>query len=206
MKKIGVFGGTFSPPHSGHVNALGTFLRVEKPDLTIAIPTYTPPHKTRKENTSAEDRLEMAKLAFGIFPGVEVSDLEIRRGGKSYTSVTLEQLHLQYGKDARLVLLCGTDMLATLAEWHEPQTIFALADVVCMVREADNRHQALLEERAAFYKKEYGGVVRFLPVEPLEMSSTEIREALLLGQDHLAEKALPTSVWEYIQKKGLYRG
>ena len=95
--KIGLFGGTFNPVHSGHVNLVKNFKEKLNLDKVLVIPTATPPHKEAKELASSEDRIEMCKLAFGDL--AEVSDVEIRRGGKSYTVETLEELKKIYKND-----------------------------------------------------------------------------------------------------------
>lgn len=199
---IGIFGGSFSPPHLGHARALAAFIEQEKPELTYVIPTLVPPHKALGGDATAEERLEMCRLAFSHLP-VTVSDREIRRGGKSYTVLTLEELK---SADNRLVFLCGTDMLLTLEEWHLPARIFELAEIVYVCREAGEEGQkmaARLHERAEYYRKKYGAVLRpLLSADVLEISSTEIRDALAEGRDTAAYLATP--VKEYIDKCHLY--
>ena len=85
MIRLGVYGGTFSPPHLGHIESAEAFYREMKLDKLLIIPTFIPPHKEAKDDASPEDRLEMCKLAFSHIPNTEISDMEIKRGGKSYT-------------------------------------------------------------------------------------------------------------------------
>ena len=111
MTRIGIYGGTFSPPHNGHLAAARAFMEQMWLDILYVIPAAIPPHKQMAEPVSAADRLEMCRRAFAGMEGVYVSDMEIRRGGKSYTVDTLRELS---GDDRRLFLLCGTDMVLTL--------------------------------------------------------------------------------------------
>ncbi len=199
---IGIFGGSFSPPHLGHTRALTAFIAQERLDCTYVIPTLVPPHKTLGGDATPEERLEMCRLAFSHLP-VTVSDREIRRGGKSYTVLTLEELKTE---DNRLVFLCGTDMLLTLEEWHLPARIFELAEIVYVCRETGEEGQkmaARLHERAEEYRQKYGAILRPLSVdEVIDISSTEIRAALAEGGDTAAYLATP--VKEYIEKCHLY--
>ena len=201
MKKLGLYGGTFSPPHLGHTHALELFIEEEKPDRVLVMPTYMPPHKMRAESTSCEDRLAMAKLAFAHLSAVEISDWEIAHGGKSYTAVTLLAL-AKHGW--RIAFLCGTDMFLTLEEWYSPKKIFELADIVCMPREEDGAIDTL-EKKAALYREKYGATVRILKRAPRELSSTEVRRCISEGSEEKLGGMLAPEVWAYIKEKGLYR-
>ena len=110
--RVGIYGGTFSPVHNGHVAAARAFMEQMWLDILYVIPTGVTPHKDMKGDATASDRLEMCRLAFGGMEGVIVSDLEMRREGKSYTVDTLREL---YDPDGRLFLLMGTDMLGNKA-------------------------------------------------------------------------------------------
>lgn len=200
VTRIGIYGGTFSPPHNGHVHAAQTFLSLGGIDRLFVIPTFVTPLKARAEQTSPADRLAMCRLAFAHLPEVTVSDMEIRREGKSYTSETLSALA---APSVRLSFLCGTDMLLTMGDWHDPATIFRLARIVCMRRESDAEKTLLLENKAQEYRDRFGATVDFLPETPLEMSSSEIRERIASGCD--ASAYLSPAVWTYIQEGGLYR-
>ena len=108
--RVGIYGGTFSPVHNGHVAAARAFMEQMWLDILYIIPTGVTPHKIMKGDASARDRLEMCRLAFEGMEGVIVSDLEMRREGKSYTVDTLREL---YDPSGRLFFLMGTDMLLT---------------------------------------------------------------------------------------------
>ena len=199
MTRIGIYGGTFSPPHNGHLNAARAFMEQMWLDFLYVIPTFTPPHKQMQMPISVEDRLEMCRLAFSGIEGVYVSDLEARRGGKSYTVDTLREL---WGEDRRLFLLCGTDMMLTLDQWREPEEIFRLSYPVYIRREADAALDQKIIEKIALYNQKYGKVVRRIVTDPIELSSEEIRRRLNAGESisHL----VPASVESYIKDNHLY--
>lgn len=196
---VGIFGGTFSPPHLGHTAALSAFLKQEKTDRMLVIPTAVPPHKQLKGDATQEQRLAMCRIAFSGLP-VTVSDIEMKRGGKSYTVDTLKQLSQ---KGRRLVLLCGTDMFLSLDKWYRAETIFTLADIVYARREQDPENDALLSKQAEAYRKRFGATVRPLASSVIEISSSEVREALAKGKDTTA--FLHPDVRRYIQEWQLYR-
>lgn len=199
MTRIGIYGGTFSPPHNGHLAAARAFMEQMWLDILYVIPDALPPHKEMADPVSAADRLEMCRRAFGGMEGVYVSDMEIRRGGKSYTVDTLRELA---GEDRRLFLLCGTDMVLTLDEWREPAEIFRLCYPVYIRREADPSLDGLLIRKIAEYQEKYGKVVRRIVTEPLTISSTEIRKKLRAGES--VGDLLPSAVEAYIRDKHLY--
>ncbi len=200
MKKLGIFGGTFSPPHLGHIYAASAFLKAEAPDKLLIIPTYQPPHKMLRGDATPEQRLEMCRLAFAFDPRIEISDMEIRRGGKSYTVDTLNALK---NENTRLVFLCGTDMFVTLSEWRDPERIFSLSDIVCIEREEDSSLHAAILEKKREYESAFSAQIRLLSVPPLPMSATECRDACRLGM--LDSRYIPKEVEAYIEKWQLYR-
>ena len=108
MLRVGIYGGTFAPIHNGHVAAAKAFMEQMKLDYLFVIPTYMAPHKEMTESDNPLYRLRMCELAFEGVDGVIISDVELKRGGKSYTYDTLKELQRE---DTRLFLLCGTDMI-----------------------------------------------------------------------------------------------
>ncbi len=197
--RIGIYGGTFSPPHNGHLQAARAFMEQMWLDILYVIPTAIPPHKQMQVAISPEDRMEMCRLAFAGMEGVYVSDMEIRRGGKSYTVDTLRELS---GEDRRLFLLCGTDMMLTLDAWRSPEEIFRLCYPVYIRRESDKSLDGKIIQKIADYQQKYGKVVRRIVTEPIELSSNEIRARLTEGASisHL----VPAAVEKYIQDNHLY--
>ena len=132
--------------------------------------------------------------------GVIVSDIEILRKGKSYTVDTLKTFSVN--SEDRLFLLCGTDMMLTLDKWRDADEIFRLCYPVYIRREKDSSLDAKIISKIAEYKQKYGKNVVKLTVEPIEISSNQIRDMIKNGED--ASAYLPRGVYEYIKKEGLY--
>lgn len=201
-KKIGIFGGSFSPPHEGHVHALRSFLSEEDPDIVYVIPSYQSPQKAMISDVTPEQRLDMCRLAFSFDPRVSVSDMEIRRGGKSYTVDTLTAL---VAPRTKLLLLCGTDMLLTLDKWYRAKEIFAMADIVWQQRDDENDAETYEKTRQKIseYREHFGATIRKLHFSPRPLSSTVCRERIF---DHMfSTENLPSAVREYIEKWHLYQ-
>ena len=199
MTRIGVYGGTFSPPHNGHIAAAKAFMEQMWLDFLFVIPAAVPPHKEVENEISAEHRFRMTQLAFEGIEGVYVSDLELRREGKSYTVDTLRELS---GPEKRLFLLCGTDMMLTLDTWHEPEELFRLCYPVYARREKDPIIDKQILQKIAFYQEKYGRIVRKIQMEPVEISSTEIRKKIAAGKS--ASNLIPPLVEQYIFDNHLY--
>ena len=198
--RIGIYGGTFSPVHNGHVAAAKAFMEQMWLDILYVIPTGTSPHKEMDGEATGADRLEMCRLAFADVEGVIVSDLEMRREGKSYTVDTLREM---YDPENRLFLLLGTDMMLTLGQWREPAEIFRLCYPVYVRRESDSALDEQIVAKIAEYHEAYGRVVRRIVTPPVEVSSSEIREAIAEGRS--IEGLVHPDVARYIHEKGLYR-
>ncbi len=199
MTRIGIYGGTFSPPHNGHIAAARAFMEQMWLDFLYIIPTATPPHKEMDVPVDAAHRLEMCRLAFSDVEGVYVSDVEMRRGGRSYTVDTLRELS---GSDRRLFLLCGTDMMLTLDQWREPEEIFKLSYPVYIRREKDATLDGKIIQKIADYNEKYGKVVRRIVTEPIELSSNLVRERLARGES--VSHLIPSAVEKYIRDNHLY--
>ena len=200
MLRIGIYGGTFSPVHHGHVAAAKAFMEQMWLDILYVIPTGTTPHKQMDGEVTAAQRLRMCELAFEGVEGVIVSDLEMRREGRSFTVDTLEVL---CGEDRRLFLLLGTDMMLTLDKWRAPERIFELCYPVYVRRESDKALDEEIVQKIALYNQRFGKVVRRIVTDPIEISSTEIRAAVKAGQG--IEELVPVRVAAYIKENGLYQ-
>ena len=198
--RVGIYGGTFSPIHNGHIAAAKAFMEQMWLDILYVIPTGVTPHKVMKGGATAADRLEMCRLAFADMDGVIVSDLEMKREGKSYTVDTLREL---YDPEGRLFLLMGTDMLMTLDQWREPDEIFRLCYPVYVRRETDGELDGAIVEKITSYQQKYGKVVRRIVTPAIELSSTDVRRAVTEGFP--IDGAVPPAVAEYISVHGLYR-
>ena len=203
--RIGIYGGTFNPPHLGHLTAAECVFRMLKLDKLLLIPAGLPPHKALPAGSpTAEQRLEMTRLAceqLGLGEQAEVLDIELRREGKSYTSDTLAAIHERW-PDAELWLLMGTDMFLTLQACHEPETILKLAGIAAFGRTEADTEELFSIQREYLYKT-YPVARIFTVTIPgvVDISSTELRERLVKGDGgHL----LAPAVYGYILRNGLY--
>lgn len=201
--KIGIYGGTFDPPHNGHVHACKCFIDQVEMDKLYIIPTSIPPHKERESRVSGEDRIEMARLAFSkISPKIVFSDVELKRAGKSYTSDTIK--HFLSPEIEEIFLLCGTDMFVTLDEWHEFVYIFENSTIVCIRREHDNIFDKLIADKVDEYREKYNAKIRFISAQAIDISSSQIRR--MINDESYALDNLPSDVYEYVKARGLYNG
>lgn len=199
MLRVGIYGGAFTPIHNGHVAAAKAFMEQMWLDVLFVIPTGTSPHKQMSAGASDVDRLEMCKRAFEGAQGVIVSDLEIRRQGKSYTVDTLRELS---GDDRRLFMLCGTDMILSLDTWRDPDGIFSLCYPVYIRRETDESIDEKLIAKVTEYRNKYGKNVVRIKAPAIEVSSSQVRERIAAGED--ISDLVPPLVADYIKEKGLY--
>lgn len=196
--KIGLYGGTFSPPHIAHVRAAELFFRTVGLDKLWVMPAGIPPHKNADKWGSAVHRLEMSRLAFGHM--AEISDYEIKKEGRSYTVETLRHLRELHPGDS-IYMLVGEDMFLSLDTWREPGEIMSLCTVVAMRRKdtcADIMRAAETE-----YRRLYGADIILIDADPIELSSTDIRRRIAKGES--TGEYLPASVGEYIKENGLYK-
>ncbi|MBE6691599.1 MAG: nicotinate (nicotinamide) nucleotide adenylyltransferase [Ruminococcaceae bacterium] len=200
VMRIGIYGGTFAPIHRGHIAAAEAFLTQMELDLLYVIPAGIPPHKQIDASDDPAHRLAMCELAFAGRRNVIVSDMEIRREGKSYTVDTLRALHAE---DRRLFLLMGTDMMLTLDSWRAPEEIFRLCYPIYIRRENDPILEAQIIKKNETYLQKYGKIARRLMADVIELSSTEIRDRVRRGEE--IDSLVPTAVADYIREKGLYQ-
>lgn len=199
MKKMALFGGTFDPIHTSHVSMALRLAASLHLDGVVLMPAYVPPHKIRESLAPAEDRLAMCRLVAAEHPVLSVSDMEIRRGGASFTVDTLTALREQY-PDTQWYLLTGADMFRTLHSWYRFADIAGMA-VLCTVPR-DDVTAAELRQYAATLEKD--GATCYVDDQPEQpISSTEIRRRVLAGGSLAG--LVPPSVEEYIVRHGLYR-
>ncbi|MDY4588621.1 MAG: nicotinate (nicotinamide) nucleotide adenylyltransferase [Oscillospiraceae bacterium] len=193
VKKTGIFGGAFDPVHNGHVRLAEEAVKQLKLRRLLIIPTYVSPHK-HTDLAPFEDRAEMCRRAFGHIPGAEVSDIEVRLGGTSYTINTVRALKEIY-PDEQLFLLIGGDMLFSFDKWYKYESLLKETKVCAAARESDSLAD-MME-----YANELGRIKVF-PTQVIEMSSTEVRKTAAQGGD--ISGMVPGGVAEYIREKGLY--
>ena len=204
--KIGIYGGTFNPPHLGHITAAKAVFQMLELDRLLLIPAGIPPHKAMPEGSaSADQRLEMTRLAgeqLDLGGKVQVLDLELKREGRSFTVDTLETLKEQYPDD-ELWLLMGTDMFLTLQAWKDPEKILSLAGIAAFGRTEEDTEELFAVQRE-YLCKTYPQARIFTLTIPgvVEVSSTELREKLAKGEGGCL---LAPAVYGYILREGLYR-
>ena len=195
--KLLVYGGTFDPPHMGHMNNLRAVMAAVHPDKVLVMPAGIPPHKAASA-IPAELRLAMCGCFTAVAPCVEVSRWEIDQQGRSYTVHTLQMLRDAYPGTA-LYLALGSDMLLSFTNWHRWQAILALATLVVQSRAGGDSADL---HAAAGALKPYGGRVLFAHAVPVPCASSQIRSGSL-DADTL-RRVLPESVRAVIRQNGLY--
>ncbi len=200
--KIGVYGGTFNPIHTGHMAAAKFAMEYLKLDLLYLIPAGLPPHKTLAEDTpQAEHRRNMTGLAAGMIgKNVTALDIELRRTGKSYTLDTLREIRAMHPYDA-LYFFMGTDMFLTFHRWYKPEEIAALCTICAFGRSEADTQELFAVQREYLSKTLGANVVTLALPQIVEISSTQLREALKNGG---GREFLHPAVYGYILREGLY--
>lgn len=197
--KIAIYGGTFNPPHRGHVESLQAVYEQAKPDRVLVIPASIPPHKELAAGSpDAEKRLELTRLAFKELPYAEVTDMELTRTGKSYTSDTVEELLRKY-PDAELMLAMGTDMFLSFETWHEYR--YLIDNVTMLVFARREGEDEKIFKYGEYLESKYGAKINYIMHDPLPISSSEIRRLL---PRRLGRELLPGAVFARIVKNGDY--
>lgn len=197
--RIVFYGGSFNPPHCGHIEAAMTISEHLKPDKLLIVPSNIPPHKELAEGSpDAQERLLLTKLAFADVPQAEVTDLELHREGKSYTATTVEQLLEQY-PEAEMYLAMGTDMLLSFEEWYRFRFLLETLTLAVFVRSEGEEAEML--RHAEYLKQQYGARIIPLRHEPKAMSSSDIRDMLCR---RMGASFLPEAVYARIIANGDY--
>ena len=197
--RIGIYGGTFNPPHVGHVLAAKQAIDALRLDLLLMIPDRIAPHKQMPENSpSPEQRLELLKLAVAGCDKIKPLDLELKREGPSYTYVTVEDLRKQYPED-ELILIMGTDMFLTFLNWRNPERILNCCSLGVLYRGERGEVRDIDAMKAQMEAE--GAGVELIQNPVTAISSTDLRRMLIFG---CAEPFLPDGVGDYIRENGLY--
>jgi nicotinate-nucleotide adenylyltransferase len=195
--RVGILGGTFNPPHLGHlVCAQEAFQQLEL-DRVLMIPTLTPPHKTLHDDPGPAHRLELCRLAADEDERFEVSAVELDRDGPSYTVDTLEELHVT-APDSELYLIVGGDIAVGLPAWRQPERVLQLATLAVADREGTPRFTIEM----ALDRVPGGERVRFFAMPHIAISSTLVRRRLRAG--NAVRYLVPDQVIEYIERHRLY--
>ena len=196
MERIGIYGGTFNPPHIGHIRAAEYAVKELQLDRLLVIPSRISPHKQLpKDSPTPQQRLEMLKIATAGLPNMEVSDLELNREGTSYTYQTVQQVRQMY-PDAKIYLLMGTDMFLSFHNWRNPELITQDAALAVFYRGDKNEVDAI-NSRVAEVEWE----VELIENPIIDISSTQLRRMLVFG---CADSFLPQGVGDYIRSHGFY--
>lgn len=197
--RIGIYGGTFNPPHVGHISAAKQAVSALHLDKLLLIPDALAPHKQMPENSpTGFQRLEMLRLGARDVPKAEVSDVELKRDGKSYTYETVLQIQEQY-PGADLFLLMGTDMFLCFDSWRNPDVIVKYATIGVFYRGDSGEVVAIREKKKQL--EDLGAKVELVENSVLQISSSDLRRMLTF---RCADAYLPEGVGEYIRTHGLY--
>ncbi len=212
--KIGIFGGSFNPPHNGHVNSLVTVQKKMGFDKIHIIPNSQNPIKIPTEQPLSEHRIEMCKKAFSTYGNAfYIDDVEIKRGGKSYTIDTIAELRKTY-ESKNLFLIIGADNFENLSEWKDYKKILSEVNIVVTTRpgytipETEDEFPHYLNNLIA--DSDFGAVelttgrsIEFITLDDLDIASSELRKKLRVGRP--VEKFLPLSVEGHIKEHQLYK-
>lgn len=199
MEKVAIYGGSFDPPHNGHKLLAQSLAKSCGADKVIIIPAAMSPFKNQT-GASPQDRFNMCKLLFEE-PLFEVSDIEINRGGKSYTIDTVKAVKSRY-PEAELFLFMGDDMLLSFNKWYKYDEIAQLCTIVAGCRTENLEKLQALEDFKNKAELEKGVII--CNSVPVEISSTQIRNSIKQGCT-AAELSITPEVYDYIKSRGLYR-
>ncbi|HWC26114.1 MAG TPA: nicotinate-nucleotide adenylyltransferase [Solirubrobacteraceae bacterium] len=199
MARIGILGGSFNPPHLAHLVCASEAAAQLELDRVLLTPVAAPPHKDAERDPGPRARLELCRLAIGDDERLGVCDVEVRRGGPSYTVDTLRELHERTPEDD-LTFIVGGDIALGLPTWHEPEAVLGLARLAVVERSgAGRRHVAArLAERFADAPPPV-----FFEMPRLDISSSQIRRRVAQGRP--IRYLVPDRVAERIAREGMYR-
>ena len=198
MRQLGILGGTFNPPHVGHLVMAQEALDQLGLDRVVLMPVSRPPHKEAADDPGPEARLELCRLAVAGDERLAVSALEIERGGASYTADTLRELHARQ-PEQELTFIVGGDMAHSLPAWREPEAVLALARLAVAEREGVRR-----EDVARRLEPLHSGDrVTFFDMPRIDVSSSDIRRRVAEGRP--IRYLVPDAVAEAVAQRDLYR-
>jgi nicotinate-nucleotide adenylyltransferase len=217
--RIGLLGGTFNPVHNGHPAIARQTREALQLDCVVLIPTGDPPHKPLEHLAPAKNRYEMVRLAIGSDPSLSISDVDLRRSGKSYSIDTVRLLQQQYGAETALYFLIGLDAFLELPTWRDPETLLTLCSFVVLSRPGLS-FQALSAlqlipriPQASLVDLDAGRSVRLdvalgqqslicLRLPPSDVSASDIRAKIAQGVP--TANLLPPAVESYILQHHIY--
>lgn len=186
-KQVGILGGTFDPPHIGHLIIADQVLTLCNLDEVRFMPNHIPPHKEKKSNSTVKDRLNMLELATNDHSRYKIETIELKREGKSYTYTTMSLLR-QLEPENTFSFIIGGDMIDYLPKWYKVEELIKLVQFIGIARPN--------------YKGETTYPVQFIDIPSIDISSSKIREKI--AQGHSVKYLLPDSVIQYIEENHLY--
>ncbi|OQX92660.1 MAG: hypothetical protein B6D58_01925 [candidate division Zixibacteria bacterium 4484_95] len=189
MTRLGILGGTFDPPHIGHLILAQNAFENFKLDKVLFVPAAIQPHKQKRKVSPPEVRLRLLQLALEGDDRFDISDIELKRSGPSYTIDSLRSLQKLY-KGIKLYFIIGGDNISDIATWKDPDKIFEIADVVAVLR-PDSQFEGPFKDRITLFN-----------MPQIEISSSEIRK--LVGQGKSVKYLVPDKVEKYIRENRIY--
>jgi len=221
LKRIGLFGGTFNPIHSGHIQVIQEVKKGFGLDKIFIIPSAIPPHKEPDGLVDAGDRIEMIRLSFSTHPDFSVSDVELKRSGPSYTIDTVRHFKSILPEDTELVLILGLDAFLEIDTWKSYKDLFLLIPFIVMSRGTEGEKRRVFARKTvedylkskisegykisalqSSYVHEIKQPVFVFDVTPIDISSTKIRKLIKTGRP--IKFLVPEIVEAFIKSKGLY--
>lgn len=197
--RVGVFGGAFNPIHIGHIELGNAFVEKLNLDKLLLVPGNRSPHKSSVQLVSNEHRLKMCQISAQFIENCVVSDLEIKRGGVSYTVDTLSELKEQYENDD-FFFICGSDMFFSLLSWKNPDKLFSLC-TICAIKRAGDDFEKMDKFKDVLEEKNAKVILLDLEVSPF--ASSKIREKI--KNDESVEGEVLPEVLQYIIENRLYK-
>ncbi len=199
IRRLGILGGTFDPPHHGHLGAAQEALHQLALDRVLWVPAGAPPHKPSQPITPAHHRLRMLEQALAGHPHLSISTIDLERPGPCYTVDALALLRAEYGPEPEFYFIEGADSLADLPTWYRPRQLLELCRLAVVRRPGVEIDLAALEERLPGLRAR----IHFVEMPLLEISSTDLRRRVRQGRP--ISYLVPAGVEAYIREQGLYR-
>jgi nicotinate (nicotinamide) nucleotide adenylyltransferase len=201
INKFAILGGTFDPIHFGHISVAEAVLDKTDVEKVLFIPSGKPPHKELECVSNSDIRLDMTRLAIEGHENMEVSSIEIDRGGMTYTVDTVLQLKSLLGNDAKFKFITGADAIHDIKTWKDYKLLLKICSFIAVTRPGYNKNTEAMEIEKM--EKKFGCDIEFIEIPPVDISSSQIRQNISNGIS--VEGMVPDKVAEYIFKKGLYK-
>jgi len=200
-KSFAIFGGTFDPVHKGHTDTAMAILELTGTEKLLLVPLGNPPHKNEKNVTDAKHRLNMLETVFSYDDRFVISDIEIKREGKTYTIDTIRELREKLGNDKEFFFCMGADALHDIYTWKDFKELLKICSFLVVTRPGYNNIE--LEKDVKNLTEQYGANIKLVEIPPVEISSSQLRQMLKNNED--TSKFIDEKVLEYINKNGLYK-